>query len=70
DLLTRTYRPAEKATVQALNDILIFSAVSTSAFFSGKLEAAFGFPLVNLGVLPVLVVVLIAILAVPRKRLA
>ena len=41
-LLTRCYRPAEKAKAQGLNDLLLFSAVAVSATCSGILHQQVG----------------------------
>jgi MFS family permease len=53
-LLTTTYRPAEKAKVQALNDLLIFGTVATSAFSAGFAHYAVGWRVINMGVVPFL----------------
>ena len=50
-LLTRTYRPAEKAKVQALNEFLVFGTVASTALGSGALFHALGWGAVNLAVL-------------------
>lgn len=56
-LLTETYRPEEKAKVQAVNDFLVFGAVSLSSFSSGALLSRFGWTFVNLAVLPPVTIV-------------
>jgi predicted MFS family arabinose efflux permease len=61
-LLTRTYRPEERAKVQALNDFTIFGTSTLSAFSSGALLAGFGWPTVQMTVLPFVVVAAAAIL--------
>jgi MFS family permease len=51
-LVTETYRPSERAKVQALNDFLVFGTVATTAFVSGALHAVGGWAPVNLVTLP------------------
>jgi MFS family permease len=53
-LLTTTYRPAEKAKVQALNDLLVFGVVATSAFTAGAAHHAFGWTVLNSVTVPFL----------------
>jgi MFS family permease len=70
-LLTEGYRPEERAKVQGLNDFLIFGTVAAGSFASGALHSRFGWTMVNYGVLPLIVLVLAAILAlIVRRRLA
>jgi MFS family permease len=68
-LLTETYRPGEKAKVQALNDFLIFGVVVTASFASGGLLERFGWTGVNMAALPFLfaAATLIAGFAVRRR---
>jgi len=60
-LLTRTYRPEERAKVQALNDFMIFGTATLSAFSSGALLAGFGWTVVQLTVMPFVAVAAVAI---------
>ncbi|MBT6138493.1 MAG: MFS transporter [Rhodospirillaceae bacterium] len=60
-LLTETYEPAEKAKVQGLNDLLVFTTVSASSFASGALLHLFGWQAVNLGVIPLILIVVLLI---------
>lgn len=61
-LLTRTYRPEERAKVQALNDFLIFGTSTVSSFSSGALLAGSGWTAVQLTVMPFVAVAVAAIL--------
>jgi predicted MFS family arabinose efflux permease len=61
-LLTQTYRPEERAKVQAVNDFAVFGAATLSAFSSGALLAGFGWTSVQLTMLPFLAVAGAAIL--------
>ena len=60
-LLTGTYRPEEKAKVQALNDLCVFATVAFTAFSSGAIHEAVGWESLNLAVVPPLLLTLAAI---------
>ncbi len=63
-LLTETYRPDERAKVQALNDFCVFSASATGAFSAGALQFHIGWEMMNYAVLPLVAVALLALLAI------
>lgn len=71
-LLTETYRPAEKARTQAINEFLVFSTVSFTALLAGPLEASLGWAGLNAVLLPLTLLPLVALawqrLATPAKR--
>ena len=56
-LLTETYTPAEKAKTQALNDFLVFGAAGIGSFFAGNLLHHFGWAVLNLVSLPLILAV-------------
>lgn len=56
-LLTEAYAPAEKAKTQGLNDAIVFTVMTLSSFSSGALVSAAGWQWMNVGALPLLVVV-------------
>ena len=60
-LLTETYCQAERAKTQALNDFVVFTCVAASSLSAGALQHFFGWRAVNIGVIPLLVMILIAI---------
>lgn len=61
-LLTSTHTPEERGKVQALNEFLTFGTVAVTALSSGALLHAFGWNVVNLGVvIPILVVIAAAL---------
>ena len=60
-LLTRMHDDAEKAKTQALNDFLIFSTVAVASLSAGALQENLGWRAVNLGVLPMVLVILAAL---------
>ena len=54
-LLTTTYQPAEKAKIQAINDLLIFATAAFASLSSGVLHHQIGWEAVNLSmILPIL----------------
>lgn len=61
-LLTDTYQPNERAKTQAVNDFLVFTMVAIASLSAGYLQYQFGWSMVNIGVLPVLVVIGISLL--------
>lgn len=61
-LLTETHEPSERAKVQGFNDFLIFATIAASALSSGNLLHYFGWEVVNYGVLPLLLGVLVFVL--------
>lgn len=66
-LLTTTYRPAEKAKVQGINDLAVFSTVALASLSSGALHHLLGWSAVNLAVLVPLLLVLVALLWLHRQ---
>jgi hypothetical protein len=56
-LLTEAYEPAEKAKVQGLNDLIVFATMGVSSLSSGALVSSAGWERMNLGTVPVLLLV-------------
>jgi MFS family permease len=69
-MVTECHRPEEGAKVQGFNDFLIFGVVSTTAFTSGWLQNAFGWTVVNLSVVPLILAVIAAALWLSARRSA
>ncbi len=67
-LLTSCHRPEEKAKVQGLNDLVLFTSVTLSASSSGALENLLGWQTMNLLALPGLLLVALVTLASMRRR--
>jgi len=67
-LLTETYRPEERAKAQALNDFVIFTTVALSSLSAGALQNNYGWRVVNLGLIPLLVVILTVIIWGKSRR--
>jgi MFS family permease len=57
-LLTETYRPEERAKTQALNDFVVFTTVALSSLSAGALQNSYGWQVVNIGLMPLLIVIL------------
>lgn len=68
-LLTTAHTPAEKAKVQGLNDLVVFTSVSASASLAGLVQSTLGWQTMNLLAVPGLVLVAGLILARLRPHL-
>ncbi|MPM26548.1 Riboflavin transporter RfnT [bioreactor metagenome] len=66
-LVTQCYRPAERAKVQALNDFLVFGTVAIASFGSGQLLHTVGWNGINVGMLPLVLIVLVLLGLQSRK---
>ncbi len=60
-LLTETYRPSERGKAQAFNDFIVFATVSMASLSAGALQHLYGWRTVNVGVIPLLIVILVCI---------
>jgi MFS family permease len=69
-LLTSTYRPAEKARVQGINDLAVFLTMISSSAASGALLSATGWTDLNLYSLPAIVLATAALLWLWMRRTA
>jgi len=67
-LLTETYRPEERAKTQALNDFAVFTTVALSSLSAGALQSRYGWQTVNMGLIPLLVIILASILWGKSRR--
>lgn len=61
-LITETYHSNERSKTQALNDFAVFSTVALSSLSAGALQHKFGWEIVNIGVIPLLIIILISII--------
>ena len=61
-MVTETYRPAEKAIVQGVNDFFVFGAAAISSLLSGVAQTTLGWEAVNLGTIPLLGLLVIILL--------
>lgn len=60
-LLTETYRPSEKAKMQAANDFLVFGSVAATAAGAGAMQHAFGWAAINWAALPFVIFAFFAV---------
>lgn len=60
-MLTRTYNEAEKAKTQALNDFIVFTAVTFASLGAGVLQYQLGWRMVNISVVPFILISLLAV---------
>lgn len=61
-LLTDAYNPAEKTRAQGVNDLLVFSTVTLTALTTGTVHHLWGWQVVNILALPMLVLATLAIM--------
>jgi MFS family permease len=61
-LLTETYRPEERAKVQALNDFCVFTTVALASLSAGALQNSYGWQVVNFGLIPLLIIIMVSII--------
>jgi MFS family permease len=66
-MVTDTYRPNEKNKSQAFNDFAVFSTVTVASLSAGALQNAYGWQIVNIGALPLLLIILLALLWLSYK---
>lgn len=68
ELLARTHTPAERSKVQGFNDFVVFGSVAAATFFSGKLQFAYGWDIVNWLLLPGILATAILIIWLQMRR--
>ncbi|MBX6320594.1 MAG: MFS transporter [Rhodospirillaceae bacterium] len=69
-LLMQACAAAERAKVQAFNDLLVFATSAAASFASGAIHSRIGWPAVNLAVLPPVLLVLAGLLWLGRRPTA
>jgi len=67
-MLTKTYRAQERIQAQTLNDFLVFGAQAVASLLAGLAVTTLGWGRLNLVTLPLLAAVLIAMMALGRRR--
>lgn len=60
-LLTLSYRPAEKAKVQGINDFLVFGCAAFGSLLAGQLQSWLGWEALNLWMLPAIGVAMLLV---------
>ncbi len=66
-LLTKTYRPEDKARVQGLNDLIVFSCAATASILAGYWQSIFGWEVLNLLMIPAIFFAMFTLMS-SRKR--
>lgn len=67
-LLTSTYKPSERAKVQASHDFTVYAATATAAALSGILAARAGWFVINLAAIPLMLVIIAASLWLLQRQ--
>ena len=67
-LLTETYKPEERAKVQAFNDTLVFGTTAIASFSSGALLSWFGWSAVNLAIAAPATILLVFLFLLRKAR--
>jgi MFS family permease len=67
-LLTRAYRPAERARVQASHDFTVYATTATAAALAGFLQQRSGWVAINLAALPLMGLIVCAMLWLAQKQ--
>lgn len=69
-LLTGAYRPSEKAKAQGLNDVIMFTTMALSSFFSGVILERDGWETLNRWAIPFVVTIGVSLLWLGRRERA
>ncbi len=67
-LLTSTYRPIERARVQASHDFIVYATTATAAAAAGFLQQKAGWRMINIAALPLMAIVMTAALRLSFKQ--
>ncbi|QEW07112.1 MFS transporter [Nitrincola iocasae] len=67
-LLTHTYRPAEKAKVQGINDFLVFGSAAIGSLLAGYWQSLLGWEILNLLMLPTIAVAMLMVAISTKKH--
>ena len=59
-MLTESYHQSERSKTQAVNDVTVFSFAAMASLSAGMLQHHFGWEMVNIGALPLLAVIMMA----------
>lgn len=67
-LLTRTYEPVERATVQAAHDFTVYATTAAAALISGFMHAKAGWQVINYATMPLMLTIVLATLWLAAKE--
>ncbi|SBS32312.1 Major Facilitator Superfamily protein [Marinomonas aquimarina] len=66
-LLTKSYQPADKARVQGLNDLIVFSSAAAASLLSGYWHSIFGWEILNLLMIPAILVAMFTLMSSQKR---
>ena len=66
-LLVISYRPEEKYRAQGLNDFIVFSTQAVGALSAGFLLNIFGWKLINIFCIPILIIIILTVFITDTK---
>jgi len=66
-LLTKCYEPADKARVQGVNDLIVFTFSAVASVLAGYWHNLFGWEMLNLMMIPAIVVAMAALVITQRR---
>jgi predicted MFS family arabinose efflux permease len=69
-LLTRTYRPEERAKSQGFNDLIVYAAITLAVLGTGEINSLWGWQGINVAVIPVIMVIAAAVAWLARRERA
>lgn len=68
-LLTKSYEPADKARVQGLNDLIVFSSAAAASLLSGYWHSIFGWEILNLLMIPGILVAMFTLMSSQKRAI-
>ncbi|MBM6551361.1 MFS transporter [Marinomonas ostreistagni] len=66
-LLTRSYLPEDRARVQGLNDLLVFSSAAFASLLAGYWHSIFGWEILNLLMIPAILMAMFTLMSRRRR---
>lgn len=68
-LLTKSYEPADKARVQGLNDLIVFSSAAAASLLSGYWHSIFGWEILNLLMIPAILLAMFTLMSSQKRAI-
>ncbi|WP_417553375.1 MFS transporter [Marinomonas fungiae] len=66
-LLTKSYEPADKARVQGINDLIVFSSAAAASLLSGYWHSIFGWEILNLLMIPAILLAMFTLMSSQKR---
>lgn len=66
-LLTKTYEPVDKARVQGLNDLVVFTSAAAASLLSGYWHSIFGWEILNLLMIPAVMLAMFTLMSSQKR---